>query len=148
MNVWAPGAQFCYLRCAVSSLATYVLLIYLLYLTAASQQRVDQPTHIYPILLLAPIHSSVWCLDNIVIWFNLVCLAFTQAMPKTISYVNVLCISTSKKEIFFLRCFGWGIFQLHILYGLPLIEASFMTTVWMAPFPSSSTSTAGFLPCC
>lgn len=91
MNVWAPGTQFCdyYLKYAVSSLTTYALLIYLLYLTAASQQRVDQPTHISPILLLAPAHSSVWCWDNIMIWFNLICLAFTQATPKTIFYVKM-----------------------------------------------------------
>lgn len=91
MNVWAPGTQFCdyYLNYAVSSLTTYALLIYLLYLTAASQQHVDQPTHISLILLLAPAHSSVWCWDNIIIWFNLICLAFTQATPKTIFYVKM-----------------------------------------------------------
>lgn len=104
------------------------------------------------LLLLAHLLSLVWRHVWITIWVKPSCLAFTEAPPRTIICVKVFWFVYSYfwkgKHFKGEWCFGWGVFHLHILYGLLLIEIRFMAPVWTVQFSFSRAATAGFLLCC
>lgn len=90
------------------------------------------------------------CLDKNTTWVKPICLPFTKVTPRTNFCVKMPWCSYFQEGKYFEGewCFGWGIFHLHILYWLVLIEIRFMAPVWTLQFPSSRAATAGFLFCC
>lgn len=92
------------------------------------------------------------CLDKNTTWLKPICLAFANVTPRTILCVKMpwlLCSYFQEGKYYEGEwCFGWGIFHLHILYWLVLIEIRFMAPVWTLEFPSSRAATAGLLFCC
>lgn len=104
-------------------------------------------TCISPLITCSPPFFGLkTCLNNNTIWVKPTCLAFTEATPIT-TFWFVCSYFQEGKSFKGEWCFGWGVFHLHTLYGLLLIEIRFMAPVWTVQFPFSRAATAGFLLC-